>query len=74
MTAAAALTAYCAILLLEIRAKLNASSYTAIGEITLGKTGKLFVNISLLGSQVGFVCAYIFFIKNNFADFCVYMW
>jgi len=50
LTIAAVLTTYCAILLLEIREKLKASSYTAIGEITLGKWGKVFVNISLLGS------------------------
>ena len=68
LTLAAGLTTYCAILLLEIRAKLNASSYTAIGEITLGPLGKHFVNISLLGSQVGFVCAYVYFIKDNFAN------
>ena len=69
LTLAAFLTSYCAILLLEIREKLNASSYTAIGEITLGKWGKFFVNASLLGSQVGFTCAYVYFIKDNFADF-----
>ena len=42
--------------------------------MTLGVWGKRFVNINLLGSQVGFVCAYIFFIKENFADLVHYTW
>jgi amino acid permease len=40
MTFSALLTIYCAMLLLEIRAKVNATSYTMIGEKTLGQTGK----------------------------------
>ena len=69
LTFSALLTTYCALLLLEIRKKVNATSYTMIGEKTLGNTGKQLVNIALVGSQLSFVCAYIFFIKNNFASF-----
>ena len=36
----------------------------------MGKWGKAAVNINLAGSQIGFVCAYVYFLKNNFADFC----
>jgi len=39
LTFSAVLTTYCALLLLEIRAKLNATSYVAIGEQTLGWVG-----------------------------------
>jgi len=68
LTFAAALATYCCILLLEVREKLNASSYTAIGEMTLGKWGKALVNISLCSSQIGFVCVHVYFIKDNFAN------
>ena len=50
LTCIAMLTIYCAILLLEIKAKVNATSYTAIGEKTLGNVGKQLVNVALVGS------------------------
>lgn len=40
-------TIYCAMLLIQIRTTVGASSYTAIGEKLFGKTGKIMVNIAL---------------------------
>ena len=61
-------TIYCAMLLIQIRSKLGASSYTTIGEQLFGKPGKIMVNIALCLSQIGFVCAYLYFIMVNFSD------
>jgi len=41
------ITIYCAMLLIQIRSKVGASSYTAIGEKLFGKPGKIMVNIAL---------------------------
>ena len=60
---AAILTFYCAHLLLEVNAKIG-GSYSEIGQKTYGKCGKIMVDVTLIGSQVGFVCAYIYFIAN----------
>ena len=62
------LTIYCAMLLLDIRKKLNLTSYTEIGMKTYGKWAKIAVDIALWGSQSGFCCAYVFFIKENFSQ------
>jgi len=60
------LTLYCIKLLLEVREKLGGSpSFSEIGSLTAGKTGKLLVDISLFGSQTGFTCAYIYFITSQ---------
>lgn len=59
------LTAYCGILLLEVRQKVKKNSYTQIGKLLYGKTGKLITDISLCLSQAGFCCGFIFFIKEN---------
>ena len=56
---------YCALLLLEVRAKLNLTAYTEIGQKTYGKLGRILVDIALWGSQSGFCCAYVYFIKQN---------
>jgi proton-coupled amino acid transporter len=68
LTFSACVTIYCALLLLEIKQKTGLTKYSEIGEKFYGTKGRTMVNISLFGSQVGFTCAYIFFIKNNFAD------
>jgi len=59
------LTIYCGLLLLEVRKKLKTSNYTEIGEKTYGVIGRIGVDVSLWSSQVGFCCAYVFFIKEN---------
>lgn len=60
------LTLYCIKMLLEVREKLGGGlSFTEIGFVTYGKTGKLLVDVSLFASQVGFVCAYIYFIASQ---------
>lgn len=61
-------------LLIEIREKVNASSYTVIGEKLFGKPGKIAVNLSLFCSQVGFVCAYVYFIMVNFSSVFYHAW
>jgi proton-coupled amino acid transporter len=60
------LTIYCALLLLDVRKKLDLTSYTQIGTKTYGKLGRVTVDIALWGSQAGFCCAYVYFIKQNF--------
>ena len=40
-------------------------SYTALGERLYGKTGKFAVNITVILSQAGFCCTYIWFIVSN---------
>jgi len=60
------LTIYCALLLLEIRAKMDANSYTDIGKRLFGPWGKFFVNLALCLSQFGFVCAYIYYLMVNY--------
>lgn len=61
--ACAALTLYCAKLLLEVYEKVG-GSLPDIGYKTYGKTGKILVDVSLFASQFGFVCAYIYFITS----------
>lgn len=62
------ITTYCGYLLLEVRAKTGLSNYSEIGEKTYGKAGRIAVDISLWFSQMGFCCAYVFFIKENLSD------
>ena len=66
MLLALALTLYCIGLLLQTRKKLGGEvSFAEIGVAAYGRTGKLMVDVSLFASQVGFVCAYIYFIANQ---------
>lgn len=60
------LTIFCAYLLIEVRKKVDLPSYTAIGERLYGTTGKILVNITLILSQAGFCCTYVWFIISNF--------
>ena len=60
------LTIFCAYLLLEVRKKVDLPSYTAIGERLYGTKGKIAVNITLILSQAGFCCTYVWFIVSNF--------
>lgn len=60
------LTMYCAMLLLDVRKKLNLTSYTEIGYKTYGNAGRCAVDFALWASQSGFCCAYVYFIKENF--------
>lgn len=58
-------TLYCIWLLLAVRAKLGGNlSFPEIGQACYGKTGRILVDVSLFASQVGFVCAYIYFISS----------
>jgi solute carrier family 36 (proton-coupled amino acid transporter) len=59
-----ALTLFCAKLLLDTRAKLG-GSFSEIGEKTMGRSGKIMVDVTLVGSQVSFVTAYVYFISKN---------
>lgn len=43
----AAITTYCGFLLLEVRAKLGLSNYSAIGQETFGKWGRISVDFAL---------------------------
>ena len=68
MIGSAILTIYCAMLLLEVRKKLGSSNYTELGQTTYGRAGRICVDIALWSSQLGFCCAYVFFIMDNFAS------
>ena len=59
------LSMYTSTLLLDSRLKLKANSYTDLGMKAFGKPGKIAVNLALALCQIGFVCAYIYFIKEN---------
>ena len=48
----------------------KSSSYVEIGEKLYGPLGKIFVELSLAGSQIGFVCAYVYFIMVNYNSIC----
>ena len=58
------LTLFCIKLLLEVRDKIG-GSFSEIGAKTYGKCGKLMVDTTLFGSQVGFVTAYVYFIASQ---------
>ena len=59
-----ALTLTCFFKLLECRAITGKTAYTDIGQYAYQKTGKVLVDIALVVSQVGFVCAYVWFISS----------
>lgn len=61
------LTMFCSVLLLDSRIKVNAVSYTDLGQKTFGTIGKHAVNLAISTSQIGFCCSYIYFIKENVA-------
>jgi len=65
MLASCFATIYCARLLLEVKEKTNCSNYSELGFKTMGRTGKILVDIALWSSQFGFCCAYVFFINEN---------
>ena len=58
----------CAKLILDVREKLNATSYVDIGTKLFGAKGKAIVSFCLAFSQVGFTCAYVYFNIFNFHD------
>ncbi|CDW90768.1 UNKNOWN [Stylonychia lemnae] len=59
------LTLYCAIKLLQAKAKTENGSFSDIGFKAIGKPGKIMVDIFLSLSQIGFVTAYIYFITTS---------
>ena len=63
LVSALILTLFCIRLLIEVRNKIG-GSFSEIGQKTYGKCGKVMVDITLFGSQVGFVTAYIYFIAS----------
>lgn len=65
LTLSAALTIYCAFLLLEVRKKIDSSSYTDIGQRLYGPWGARAVNLTVACSQTLFCCGYINFIIVN---------
>lgn len=62
------ITAYCGYLLLEVRKKTNLTNYSQIGQKSCGRCGRYSVDIALWFSQMGFCCAYVYFIKENLHD------
>lgn len=62
MLLAAILSMHCATLLIDARRKSGAKSYSDLGYITFGKSGKAMVDLLIAVSQIGFTVAYIYFI------------
>lgn len=67
-------TCYCSHLLLDARAAAKAESYTALGRTCYGFTGELLVNLAVASSQMGFVIAFIYFIKANLHEIAEQAW
>lgn len=61
----ACLSYYSSLLILEVRLKTKSKSYTECGEKVFGNKGRIIVNIPLAASQIGFVCAFLYFILEN---------
>ena len=59
------MTLYCAKLLIEVNKKLGGGSFSELGFKAMGTPGKVITDISLFGSQFGFVTAYVYFIANE---------
>lgn len=63
------LTIHCAKLLLDTRKELGGNlSFSQIGEKTWGRTGKILVDVALIGSQLSFCVAYPYFIVRNIQE------
>ena len=60
-------TTFCCYLLLQARTAVHAGSYSELGYKLYGKTGEALVDLTLILSQSGFCCAYVYFIKTNLA-------
>ena len=58
------LTWICSTKLLACRALTGKTSYTDIGTSAYGNLGKILVDIALVAAQVGFTCAYVYFISS----------
>ena len=67
-------TCYCSHLLLDARAAAKAESYTALGKIAYGFTGEMLVNLAVASSQMGFVIAFVYFIKANLHEIAEQAW
>ena len=66
-------TLYCLKLLLDVRKKLGGThSFSQLGQTCLGDTGRILVDITLVGSQVSFVTAYVYFISKNLQQIAVH--
>jgi amino acid permease len=63
-----AFTYYCSILVLEVRQKIGAKSYTHCGKLLFGKSGVFCVNFTLALSQISFTIGYIYVMLNNFGE------
>lgn len=65
LTLSAALTIYCAFLLLEVRKHIDSTSYSDIGMRCYGVWGARAVNLTVACSQTLFCCGYVNFIVIN---------
>jgi solute carrier family 36 (proton-coupled amino acid transporter) len=52
-------------MLLEVRQRLNANSYTECGKLIFGKKGEYIVNLALGISQLSFCISFLYFIIGN---------
>ena len=64
------LTLYCSMKLLKVR-EVQRGTFSELGMLTMGRWGKVFVDVSLAASQTGFVMAYIVFISENMQNLLI---
>lgn len=58
------LTYWCCMRLMDVRQAVG-GSYSDLGYKAMGNTGKYLVDVSLMISQTGFVCAYVVFVCTS---------
>ena len=62
-------TLYCTKLLLDTRKSLGGRlSFSEIGQAALGNTGRILVDVTLVGMQFSFVTAYVYFISKSLSE------
>jgi len=61
----AALTCYCGLQLIEISDKYTLKSYAEIAFESYGNNGRVLSDLSLILSQCGFCCSYVYFCIQN---------
>ena len=65
VTASAALTYYTSLNLLQCAEKTGLKSYSDVGYVAYGDTGAFLSDLSLITSQCGFCCAFVFYLNSN---------
>lgn len=65
ITGSAALTYFTSLNLLQCAEKTGLKSYSDVGYVAYGDTGAFLSDLSLITSQCGFCCAFVFYLNSN---------